>query len=306
MEKNIRWIRISELERLSGTPRRTIHFYVQNGLLHPPKKTGKTMAYYDEAHLKKLEFIHTEKQKGAALPAIREKITDMEANQIEPFGHQQFGSMNITQKYFSQKKKKIKKAKSKQNRKDILELGCRMFLQKGYRETKVSDITKTLDIGKGTFYFYFNDKKELLFECVPIIFESIFATGWDKIRQIKDPTERLQFRAEMVLPFLKEFCAIIQLSKEAIEDADPKIKQLGEQVYLSIRKPVESDIRKAIDNGIFKEMDPKIAATLMLGVMENVYYLQTIDKQIAAEKIWNKVMEIITFGVRAGDATPKI
>jgi len=224
MEKNIRWIRISELERVSGTPRRTIHFYVQNGLLHQPQKTGKTMAYYDEAHLKKLQFIQDEKQKGLALPAIREKITDLEANQVEPFGHQQFGSLDITQKYFSKKKKKTAKTRTKENRKDILELGCRMFLQKGYRETKVSDITKTLDIGKGTFYFYFNDKKELLFECVPIIFESIFAIGWEKIRSIEDPSERLQFRAEMVMPFLKEFCAIIQLSKEALEDNDPKNK----------------------------------------------------------------------------------
>jgi len=67
---------------------------------------------------------------------------------------------------------------------------------------------------------------------------------------------------------------------------------------LSIRKPLESDIKKCIQQGIFKKMDPKIASTLMLGVMENVYYLQTIDKQISAEKIWSNVMDIINHGVR--------
>jgi hypothetical protein len=37
--------RMAVLEKISGLPRKTIHFYTQVGLLHPPLKTGKTMAY---------------------------------------------------------------------------------------------------------------------------------------------------------------------------------------------------------------------------------------------------------------------
>jgi len=48
------YMRIKELSQRSGVPRSTIHYYLREGLLHPPAKTGRTMAYYDETHLKML------------------------------------------------------------------------------------------------------------------------------------------------------------------------------------------------------------------------------------------------------------
>ncbi len=180
-----------------------------------------------------------------------------------------------------------------------------MFLQKGYRETKVSDITKSLNIGKGTFYFYFSDKKELLLECVPIIFERLFANGWETIRQLKDPVKRLEFRAKMILPYFKEFCAIIQLSKEALEDPDAKIKQLGGQTYNSIRKPLESDLKKGMEIGVFREMNPIVASTLMIGLMENLYYMQIMDKELSVDKIWDSVLDILNSGIGVSKSSKK-
>ena len=56
MKKNVAML-VGELEKRSGLPRATIHHYLQNGLLHRPFKTGQTMAYYDETHLRRLKHI---------------------------------------------------------------------------------------------------------------------------------------------------------------------------------------------------------------------------------------------------------
>ncbi len=295
MEKDLDWMRIADLERLSGLPRRTIHFYVQSGLLHTPKRTGKTMAYYDENHLKKLFFIRDEKKRGLPLNAIRDKIASIELKKEASFEYNHTGFLNLEKEHPD--KKRNSRSLGNKNRKSILELGCRLFLEKGLRDTKVSDITKELNIGKGTFYFYFSDKKELLLECIPLIFEKMFSIGWEKVRKIEEPLDRLRARGEMVFPVLKEFCSIIQLSKEAIEDPDPKIKKLGEDTYKSIRLPLESDIKRGIDRGVFQSVDPRVASTLMIGMMENVYYLQTIDKSIEKKTIWNSFTILIKSGV---------
>ena len=42
------------------------------------------------------------------------------------------------------------------------------------------------------------------------------------------------------------------------EDSDPKLQYLGEQTYLSIRSPLESDIEKSIAGGLIKTIDPKL------------------------------------------------
>ena len=48
-------MKMSELVKISGVPRTAIHFYLREGLLDPPDKTGATMAYYNETHLRRLE-----------------------------------------------------------------------------------------------------------------------------------------------------------------------------------------------------------------------------------------------------------
>src|SRR5690349_21004909 len=50
-------MRMAELSARSGVARETIHFYLREGLLPRPRKGGRTVAYYDEAHLDRLRLI---------------------------------------------------------------------------------------------------------------------------------------------------------------------------------------------------------------------------------------------------------
>ena len=53
---------ISELARRSGVTPATIKHYVNEGLLSPVKKTGKTMAWYDEESVKRVILVRSLKQ----------------------------------------------------------------------------------------------------------------------------------------------------------------------------------------------------------------------------------------------------
>ncbi|MCE7891881.1 MAG: MerR family transcriptional regulator [Sorangiineae bacterium PRO1] len=50
-------MRMAELERLSGVPRETIHYYLREGLLPAPTRQGKTQALYDDSHLERLRLV---------------------------------------------------------------------------------------------------------------------------------------------------------------------------------------------------------------------------------------------------------
>lgn len=254
------------------------------------------MAYYDASHLNKLLFIRQAKETGMPLMAIHKEIQNREKEQPNAFSGD--GGALAEEEKRPLRQKNSSNIKGKETRESIIELACRLFREKGYKETRVSDITKALQVGKGTFYFYFSDKKELLLECVPRIFNELFSSGWDKIRKERDPLKRLELRAQAVLPVLQEFCSIVHLCKEALEDPDPKVQQLGKQTLLSIRGPLESDIAKGIDQGIFQPVNPKIGATLMIGIMEDLYYLQNIDKELTPDAVWEDVMGLIISGIK--------
>lgn len=64
---------IEELTRLSGYPRRTIHFYVQQDLLMPPIGAGLG-AYYTTEHVERLNEISRLRGLGWRLDRIREEV----------------------------------------------------------------------------------------------------------------------------------------------------------------------------------------------------------------------------------------
>ncbi|MEW5734885.1 MAG: MerR family transcriptional regulator [Thermodesulfobacteriota bacterium] len=290
MESSTRWLRIGQLEKLSGVSRRTIHFYLKEGLLPPPMKTGKTMSYYDETHLKRLFAIAEAKEKGLPLFAIREELSRMEENAGKAFAAAAAG-----------KKGMPKSAQGLKTREAVLELGCRLFRQKGFQNTKISDITRRLKVGKGTFYFYFTDKKELFLECVPRIFTELFSVGWEKISRETDPIRRLILRGELVFPVLSEFCSILALAREAMEDPDPKISKLGHDIYQSIRYPLESDIRKGLEGGLFRPIVPRVYASMIIGAIEELYHLSRHENFLEISDLSCALYDMFSLGLTGSE-----
>jgi DNA-binding transcriptional MerR regulator len=57
-------IKIQELAARTGVSKSTIHYYAEKGLLPPPKKTSRTMAYYDESCVERIRLIRDFQEKA--------------------------------------------------------------------------------------------------------------------------------------------------------------------------------------------------------------------------------------------------
>jgi len=279
------WYRIKDLERKTGVPRRNVHFYLQQGLLHPPRRTGRTMAYYDDGHVAELTHIRAARESGTPLFAIKAQLAARSGAGAAAGTPARRGRPRVREDM----------------REKVLELGCRMFLSKGYRATAVSDITSRLEVGKGTFYYYFPDKDELFLECAPRIFQALFATSWNKIRQERDPLRRLERRAEAVLPVLDQFCAVLALCREALQSRDAKIRAMGKQTITSICRPLEDDLSKGIASGLIRPLDARATSVMLVGVMESLQYFDAIGTRQSAVQFRDAVSTLVTAGIRSAD-----
>jgi len=67
------WVyRMKDLCDLTGLPRQAIHFYIQQGLLPPGRKTGRNMAWYTDAHVDRLKLVRQlQHERFLPLKAIR-------------------------------------------------------------------------------------------------------------------------------------------------------------------------------------------------------------------------------------------
>jgi len=291
-----RLFRIGALEKITNFPRRTILFYVSSGLLHAPVKTGKTMAYYDEAHYQKLLFIKNAKKKGLPLIAIRQMIERREA-EGHSFGPHADGDF-VLESSNLERLKKPRKVMGKSTRDKILREGSHMFREKGFKNTKVSNITHSLNIGKGSFYSYFSNKEELFLECVPLMFEEFFSKGWEAIRKEKDPYRRLVMRIEISMPVIGEFNTILQLSREAMKESGPNLRNLGERIYRSVYKPIKLDIERGIKGGMFRPVDARLYSMLMLGLLENADHILRMNADLSLDSVKSNIIDILTRSLR--------
>lgn len=72
---------IQKLVQETGVPRRTIYFYVQQGILPPPEGAGLA-AYYTREHLLRLQLIPVMRGQGLRLDDIRQRLALMNVEEM--------------------------------------------------------------------------------------------------------------------------------------------------------------------------------------------------------------------------------
>lgn len=266
-------LRISDLERITGVGRSTIHYYLSEGLLSPPVRTGKTMAYYDHEHVSRLKEIKRLKEEGYPISFIR----DMLAGEIEAGAGVAEGA----------------ETHKSDRRQQIMDKAVEIFARKGYHQTNVTEISKAVGVGHSTFYIYFPSKMALFMECVDDVFQTMFADVWDEIKGEKNPLARLNKRGEVILKKHTEFIDMLNVLK-SIEEDDPPLAKKKREIYDSIVEPCKWDISRAIEMGLIEDTDVEIAAYIAVGVLESAWLLMNMHDQYTVDGIL-EVANAITF-----------
>lgn len=77
----IKKYRVGELSKKAGVTKRTVHYYVNRGLIPPPEGSGQN-SYYTDNHLTRILLIKRLQEKFLPLEKIRSIITGLDYNGI--------------------------------------------------------------------------------------------------------------------------------------------------------------------------------------------------------------------------------
>lgn len=277
-----KWMRMKDLEKASGIPRSTIHFYLRVGLLHPPEKTGKTMAYYDDTHLERLKAIRKMKMDMKMPTAfIRKQLEDSGVSRGE--------------KISDANPKLEEKHKRKQQ---IIDAAIKIFSQKGYHRANVRDITQAVGISTGTFYIYYDNKRDLFIEVVDKVIRNIIGEIGEAIRKEKDFEKRALLRARVFFDNYALYSEILnQLQAEMSgEDAWPREKV--KKIYRELTEPLIREVRQAIELGVIRPVDPELLGFALIGLVEIMSMRATMDARYNFDKIVEFMVDLHMNGLR--------
>jgi AcrR family transcriptional regulator len=274
-------MRIKELVEKSSVPRTTIHFYLRQGLLHPPVKTGRTMAHYDQSHLNRLREIQSLKR-GTRVPIsfLREQITAVDDSKGESKNH-----YDVTRTVTTTREKK-------QKRQEIIRKAIHVFSQKGFHRTKIADITRALNISTGTFYLYFENKQDLFMEVIEDVFRTIVGGDAAAIKAETDFLERLKLRGRVFYKNFTKYNEILHQLRAELASNEQWPSEKLQKIYHGLTRPVIREVDAAVKEGIIREVDPDLLAYALTGSLEIMSLRLSLDDKYSLDDIIDFIVDV--------------
>lgn len=169
---------------------------------------------------------------------------------------------------------------------EIMDAAEKLFFEKGFDRTSVSEIVRTVGIAQGTFYYYFKAKDDILGAIIERQIDR-FANEVVKVYKALDlnPLQKLRIVLRNLIHPEKMNDG---LTKHVEDDRDTKLHQrLERKVFEKFNPIVKEIIKQGIEEEIFDTNFPEeITEILFIGIQGylHLHYPSFSDKEIYERK----------------------
>jgi AcrR family transcriptional regulator len=191
---------------------------------------------------------------------------------------------------------------SEERKSQILDAATEVFVHKGFDKARMDDIVDETGLSKGTLYWYFKSKSDIIIA----ILDRIFQTEFDQLETRKavdtSATEAIWQFTEMAI---KDFTKMIHLMPVAYEFlalafrnkyVQKALKQYFNR-YMDILVPI---IQRGIDSGEFSRVNAQEAAIAAGAIFEGTILLWVYDKSLVEpERHIRSGIKLLLEGLRA-------
>lgn len=190
---------------------------------------------------------------------------------------------------------------------EVLDAALDLFIDKGFAETRVEDIAKCAGLSKGAVYLYFSSKEKILEgivrrAIVPVADHAMsFARGYEG-----DPRLVITMVLKLLAKKLNEprVVAIPKLIFREVLGFPELAEMYRREVLDQVIPVVEGLIRKGIDQGYLRAVDPELTIRSIIGpimlhvAMAEIFGLVPRDG-FAAERLIDNHLTILFDGLSA-------
>lgn len=180
----------------------------------------------------------------------------------------------------------------------IKEQSIIFFEKKGFSETSIQDIVEALNVTKGTFYYYYSSKEQLLMEIHKEYIDDLL----QRQQKIIDSGESQNAKLKGIIHLLISDIArngdsgkvFFREMRHLADENATEIKKRREKFRLNI----EEVIREGAENGEFKQqLQPDITALAVLGMTNWTYQWFNTAGELTADELAEQYCSIILDGI---------
>ncbi len=164
-------------------------------------------------------------------------------------------------------------ARTRQSEDKLLQAALKIFSTKGYTSASISDIIKEAGVARGTFYIYFNSKKNAFSEVLQFVIDEIEKRGprTDSDHRFSSPSKLYESIKNSYRSFLEIFSKNRAFADIVFTEAlgiDKGFSSQLEKHYESHRARIISFLEAVRESGLARDFDNHIVCEAIIGYTE--------------------------------------
>jgi AcrR family transcriptional regulator len=177
-----------------------------------------------------------------------------------------------------------------------------VFGERGYHAATVDDITRSAGVAKGTFYLYFQEKREIYYELVRSFLQHVKDIGASVAHEVHTAEQffqRCEKAAKELLRVFRDHYSLARLAYRESMSLDAELERMLREFYRDLARVEADNIRLGIELGLFRPVDPLICAYAHIGMVERVALgLLSEQKPPPPELVVRELLSIAFEGLR--------
>ncbi len=160
-------------------------------------------------------------------------------------------------------------ARGRRTRDAVVRAAREVFEQRGYSDTRMSDVTDAAGVSHGTVYTYFASKEELLAEVCDDLAREVFAAVRvpDDLRA--DPVTRIHEGNRRYLQAYARNARMLEVVEQAAT-SNERFRRLVDGLRAGFVQKAQASLRHFQDDGLADPaLDPEIAGPALVGMVES-------------------------------------
>lgn len=180
----------------------------------------------------------------------------------------------------------------------IVEESIKQFEVNGFTSTSIVDITKAIDVTKGTFYYYFESKEKLLMEIHLMYIQNLLEKQNALVQQPISNKQKLYSIVHLLLQSMLTDGASGRVFFREMRH----LKAENEKEIIQYRKKFRITIENVLEDGMtrreFKIGNTKILALAILGVTNWSYQWYDAAGEVSIQELTDTFMGMILTGIK--------
>lgn len=176
-------------------------------------------------------------------------------------------------------------------RQEILDAAEIVFAERGLANARMDDIVRQSGLSKGTLYWYYASKDEIIHALLDRIFVGELAQAESLLEAEGTAAERIDGFLQLVIQEIRRFEDLMPLAYEffSLTARSEKAKNRLQSYYRRYLRLLTVLVQQGIDRGEFRTVEAEVAAQAVAGLFEGVAFYWFLDP---ASVDWDRIQGV--------------